>query len=464
MCKEVRCEGRNSKAASNHETPSAARRIGEGARGSIGREGDDKIGRQDDIDLKLSQTSRGKKQRVNAEQKGARQRIDDPDQVVANEYLPNKPLFTCEVHSGLQIPTRGFRNITPGVAFQLQLDNKTYAELFRPSATLHESGTGSHRQRRIWNVPAISGAGADVFFEQLAPASAVYNLSVAIRIDGPLDHKALAESIAEICRRHEILRTRIVLKDGTPFQKVESESKVSPRIVELPANAGEEDAMRVAAEELRRPLTLVAGPLLRLTLLRRSPEQHWLIVTIHHAIADGWSLGVFVRELRAIYPAILAGRPSPLRALPLQYRDFAAQQQALASSDALRAHLDYWRTRLTPAPAPLDLPTDRPRPRVQTFHGARQSFELPADLIERLKVLGREHHATLFMVLLATLKVLLFRYSGQTDICVGTPIATRNSRALWGMIGLFVKSQRSPSSSIEKSPPQHRPTQSSSSP
>ena len=287
----------------------------------------------------------------------------------------------------------------------------------------------SFAQERLW------------FFDQLEPASASYRLSMVRRLGGRLDVQALERSLNEIVRRHESLRTTFPAVDGQPVQAVLSSLAVALPVVDLrevPSDEREGQARQMATEELLRPFDLAKGPLLRPMLLSLDAEDHVLVVALHHIVSDGWSMGVLSRELSTLYEAYSAGRPSPLPELPIQYADFAVWQRQWLQGAVLDKQLVYWREQLDGSPALLSLPTDRPRPLIQTYRGARQSLTIPQALSESLKALSIEEGATLFMTLLAALQVLLYRYTGQEDIVVGTPIANRNREEIEGLIGFFV--------------------------
>ena len=287
----------------------------------------------------------------------------------------------------------------------------------------------SFAQERLW------------FLDQLEPGSPAYNLSGAIRLTGRLDAGALKEALGEIVRRHEVLRTTFAEVGGRPAQLVAESAEFRLPLTDLEGGdeaAREAEARRLAAEEARTPFDLSRGPLLRVRLLRLGGREHVLLLTMHHIISDGWSLGVLVRELTALYEAFALGRPSPLEELPIQYADFAVWQREWLTGDVLEEQLSYWKRQLAGAPALLALPTDRERPPVQTYRGATQSMELSRELAESLAELGRRRGATLFMVLLAAFQVLLHRWAEQDDIVIGTDIANRHRAETEGLIGFFV--------------------------
>ncbi|MEO5732000.1 MAG: condensation domain-containing protein, partial [Byssovorax sp.] len=286
----------------------------------------------------------------------------------------------------------------------------------------------SFAQQRLW------------FLDQLEPESPLYNLRAAVRLLGALDVDALAQSLQEIVRRHEGLRTTFAGVDGRPGQVIAEQLALTVPVVDLralAATAQEAELRRLTADDGERPFDLARGPLLRATLLRLQEQEYVLLFAMHHIVSDGWSIGVVVRELTALYEAFQAGHPSPLPELPLQYADYAVWQRQWLEGEVLEAQLAYWKKQLGGLPV-LQLPTDRPRPAMQTFHGALAHLRLPKELCTALTALSRREGVTLFMTLLATFQLLLQRYSGQDDIVVGSPIAGRTHAETEGLIGFFV--------------------------
>ena len=287
----------------------------------------------------------------------------------------------------------------------------------------------SFAQQRLW------------FLDQYEPNSSLYNIPGALRLRGSLNVGALEQSLNEIIRRHESLRTTFSVVEGQPVQLISPSVEVSLCVMDLGDLAEaerEEEARRLVSEEGRRPFDLAKGPLLRTGLIRLGEVDHILVLTMHHIVSDGWSMGVFHRELSVLYQAFLHGQPSPLPELPIQYADFAVWQREWLKGDELERQLSYWKKQLAGIPAVLNVPTDRPRPAVQSYRGGRQSFVLSKDLTEKLKALSRKEGVTLFMTLLAAFQTLLYRYTGQEDIVVGSPIANRNRTEIEGLIGFFV--------------------------
>ena len=291
----------------------------------------------------------------------------------------------------------------------------------------------SFSQRRLW------------FLDQMDPGNSSYNMPAAVRIRGPLDVGALERSLNAVVERHEALRTTFPAVAGEGVQVVAARLHVPLPVVDLAASPERELlARRRIEQEANEPFDIATGPLLRALLLRLAGDEHLLVLTMHHIVSDGWSMGVFVHELSALYDGFRAGQSpggkhgSPLQPLPIQYADFAAWQRRWLSGERLEGQLAYWRERLQGAPPLLELPTDRPRPPRQSFRGAVYNFDLPPDLADSLRALARQQGATLFMVLLAGFAALLHRWSGEEQVVVGSSIANRNRVETEGLIGFFV--------------------------
>ncbi len=292
----------------------------------------------------------------------------------------------------------------------------------------------SFAQERLW------------FLDQLEPGSAAYHIPLGVRLAGDLEPALLARSLAELVRRHESLRTTFTARGGRPFQVIAAAPpSFALAVVDLsalPEPARSRTAGWLAGEEARRPFDLATGPLLRARLLRLAGREHALLLTQHHIVSDGWSMGVLVREMRHLYGALAQGAAPALPPLPIQYADFAVWQRGWLAGEALAAQVGYWRSRLAGAPALLDLPADRPRPAVRSGRGARHTGRLESGLVEALRALGRDPAggvgATPFMVLLAGFQALLGRYTAAEDLVVGAPIANRGRAETEGLIGFFV--------------------------
>ncbi|MER6207005.1 amino acid adenylation domain-containing protein [Streptomyces sp. NPDC001642] len=287
----------------------------------------------------------------------------------------------------------------------------------------------SFPQERIW------------FLEQLSPGNLAYNAQATIRLRGPLDADALSATITEVVRRHEIFRTAFSTLDGVPMQEVRPPMPVRLPVVDLqdvPEADRERRTEEVVQDTIRRPFELTDPPLARWLLIRHAADDHTLVQVEHHFVHDGWSFGVLLDEIRAIYPELAAGRPSPLPEPPIQYADFAAWQRAWMRDEVLDRHLEYWKGHLKDAPLVLDLPTDRPRPRVPSFHGAALRVELPAELSRALRESSERSGVTLFASMLSGFAALLSRYSGQSDLVVGTGAANRRLAETERMLGMVV--------------------------
>jgi acyl carrier protein len=287
----------------------------------------------------------------------------------------------------------------------------------------------SFAQERLW------------FLDRLEPGRTLYNLPLVLRLEGELDAAALAAAFGEIARRHEALRTVFAERDGEPAQVVLPAAPwelPAADLAGLPAAAREREAARLSLAEAARPFDLSRGPLLRATLLRLAPGRHELLLTFHHIVSDGWSMGVLVREMGALYAAALDGRPSPLPELPVQYADFALWQRRWLTGEVLARHTAYWRERLRGLPAETELPADRSRPAAPSHRGAEHHFALAGDQVSALEGLARREGTTPFMVLAASVLALLSRLSGRDDLAIGTPIANRNRAETEGLIGFFV--------------------------
>ncbi|MGE6764048.1 non-ribosomal peptide synthase/polyketide synthase, partial [Corallococcus interemptor] len=282
----------------------------------------------------------------------------------------------------------------------------------------------SFAQQRLW------------FIDQLEPGTALYNVPIAVRLEGDLDVAVLEQALREVVHRHEALRTTFVAGNPEPEQRPSPDSVFSVAVEDLTSNTAA--LQKRVEQEVLRPFELAHGPLLRARLLKLGAREHVLVVTMHHIVSDGWSLGVLIREVGALYAAFVQGQPSPLPELPVQYADYAAWQRGWLQGATLQREVDYWKQKLAGAPPVLELPTDRPRPAVRGNAGANHGFLWPQSLAQGLKSLAQREGASLYMVLLAGWQVLLSRYSGQQDISVGSPIAGRTRSEVEGLIGFFV--------------------------
>ncbi|WP_299409950.1 non-ribosomal peptide synthetase [Acaryochloris sp. IP29b_bin.148] len=281
------------------------------------------------------------------------------------------------------------------------------------------------------------------FFDQLEPNSSVYNMPEACHLQGELNVNALQKSLDAIVDHHEILRTNYISENGTPIQVVNPSQFAALPIIDLQKYAKENQdnhIQKLLEQESQRPFDLATDPMLRVCLLKLAPQEHILLVVMHHIASDGWSMGVFWRQLTQLYTAFSKGQQNPLTPSPIQYGDYASWQKKWLSEKALAQHLNYWKQKLADAKPVLELPTDRPRPAVLTYCGDSQAITISKSLTQSLKQLCRLEGVTLYIALLAAFKILLYRYSGQADIIVGSPIAGRNRAEVEELIGVFINS------------------------
>ncbi len=305
-------------------------------------------------------------------------------------------------------------------------EQRTGADFSRRMA---ESGMLSFAQQRLW------------FLHQMYPETTAYHFPLTIRINLPVNLGILEKTLAEIARRHEILRTVFTLRDGQPIQSVTPSAVVNLKTTDLrhlPEDERESAATNLIREDFGQGFDLSNGPCWRAFLVQLDDDKFILQVIFHHIIFDGWSIPIFLKELKANYEAFASHEPAPFPELPAQYLDFSLGQREWLQRPVLQSQLAYWKNHLADAPPLLLMPTDRPRPAELSFRGNHQSFKLPEPLTAKLRQLARDEDATLFMTVLAVFKTLLYRYSRQTEILVGTPIANRNQYELEGLIGLFL--------------------------
>lgn len=294
------------------------------------------------------------------------------------------------------------------------------------------------RGKRVPLSPAQEGLW---FLEQLGLVGAAYNIPWMLRLEGTLDAAALEQSFHRVVLRHESLRTRFEIVEGRGVQVIDEPGLFRLDAIDLSSLAEDQrqaKAGRLMAQDARRLFDLSAGPLFRATLLRLTPNEHLVLVNMHHIISDAWSIGVLFAEVAALYAARVGGGGAPLDELPVQYADYTLWQREWLRGEVLAGQLGYWKRQLTGAPQALALPTDRVRPQVQSFRGASRAFRLTPQLSSELRGLGRREKATPYMVLLAAFSLLLARYSGQRDIVIGSPFAGRGQPELEGLVGCFV--------------------------
>ncbi len=310
--------------------------------------------------------------------------------------------------------------------FSEQVGDWRKSEMVTEQASIFPLSFG---QQRLW------------FIHQLEPNLPLYNIPTAYRLKGNLNVVALEQCLNEIVRRHEALRTTFKIVNGQPMQIIHPKLIIELPVVNLqmfPRDEREEGIVRLIEEEARHAFDLISSPLIRAQILRIEPEEHILLLTIHHIVFDDWSMGVFYRELQVLYDAYREGKPSPLLPeLPIQYADFAVWQRDWQEK-IFETQLTYWKQQLKGIPPILELPTDHPRPSVQTHRGATYSFAIAPELLQKLSILSQQEAVTQFMILLAAFQVLLARYTGQYDIAVGSPVINRNRVETEALIGFFV--------------------------
>jgi acyl transferase domain-containing protein/non-ribosomal peptide synthetase component F/NRPS condensation-like uncharacterized protein len=333
--------------------------------------------------------------------------------------VPLTPMFEQPTIANLALWIEKLRNEPPG---------PTVARISR--APRSGALPVSLAQQRLW------------FIEQLDPGNIAYNLLGGVRLTGKLDVTALERAFTEIIRRHESLRTTFAIgEDGIALQLIKVPEPFHLLLADLRDLSAEERQREVQTRgqaDARQPFDLTNGPLMRVALLQLDDEEHAVILTMHHIVSDGWSVGVLFWEVAKLYEAFAAGKDSPLPELPIQYADYAIWQREYLQEAGLNDQLGYWLKQLDGAPLLTKLPSDRPRLGVPGFHGANEPFTIPQSLTESLRQFSKDEGVTLFTTLLAAFNALLHRYSGQTDLIVGTDIANRNRIETEGLIGFFV--------------------------
>ena len=358
---------------------------------------------------------------------------DDFFELGGHSLLATQVVSRIREWAGVEIPLR-FLFETPtidGLAPRIEKIRAGRTEEISPIAHADRSKPLplSFAQQRLW------------FLDQLDPDSPLYNAPWTIRMKGSLDHEGLEAALNELVRRHEVFRTTFTSVQGEPFQIIAAEWKVKVAtgdISDVPAANRESEVQRLVLEEVRRPFNLQTGPVFRATLLKLDAEEHVLLLNSHHIANDGWSLWQFIKDLGTAYEAICEGRPSALPELPIQYGDFAVWQRNWMSGGVLEKQLAYWKKQLEGAPDTLELPTDYVRPAVLSYQGSVERLLCPKSLADKLNKFSRGENATLYMTLLAAYQVLLYRYTGQDDMVIGSPIANRTRTDTENLIGFFV--------------------------
>ncbi|WP_394851184.1 amino acid adenylation domain-containing protein [Pendulispora rubella] len=357
---------------------------------------------------------------------------DDFFQLGGHSLLVTRVLSKLRAARGVELSVRTFFEdpSVRGVAKAVECALRTGPDV-PPLVPLARSEAPplSFAQQRLW------------FLDQLEPGNPFYNIPMALRVRGQLDVDALARSLDFLQLRHEALRTTFLAPSGDPRQHFAEAPAATLHRIDLSSSAPEQrlaEAHRLALLEAQAPFDLQRGPLLRACLLRLDSSDALLLLTLHHIVSDGWSTGVLARDLSLAYLAFAKGEQPQLPPLPIQYADFAAWQRHWLRGDVLQAEIDWWKLALLDAPHAIELPTDRPRPAIQSHRGAQLAALVPKPLADALSALALSEGATPFMLLLAAFQLLLAKYSGQNDICVGSPISGRTHAETEGLVGFFV--------------------------
>jgi amino acid adenylation domain-containing protein len=357
-------------------------------------------------------------------------RHDDFFELGGHSLLAMQVITRIRQVLGRELPVRVLFKSSTAAALARQLSSALQAEVL--PMTRADRGVAlplSWAQQRLWFIDQLEGAGA------------AYHVPAAVRLHGALDTAALQGALDTLLERHEVLRTVLRGVDGQPVQVITEMKRFALQVLDLSAQAADEREQEVheqTRQEASARFDLSTGPLIRGRLLKLEDDEHILLVTMHHVVSDGWSQGVLIREMGALYAAYREGRANPLPPLPIQYADYALWQRQWLQGDVLDEQMEYWNKRLSGAPALLELPTDRPRPAVRSYRGASVPIVLDRELSRQIGSLSRRHDATLFMTLYTGLAILLSRLSGQRDIVVGTSVANRKRMEVEGLIGFFV--------------------------
>lgn len=298
-----------------------------------------------------------------------------------------------------------------------------------PKLVNRESIPLSFAQQRMW------------FWEQLQPGNSIYHVAEALHLQGDLNMEVLQQSLDAILAHHEALRTNFIIQDGNPVQVIQKPSPVELLVFNLKNYSQSQRHTQIEnllQQQTQRPFNFASDLMLRGCLLQIDQQEHILLLVMHHIASDGWSMGILWQQLAELYQAFISNQPNPLLELPIQYADYALWQRQWLRGEVLENQLHYWQQQLAGAAPVIELPTDRPRPPIQTYQGRKQAFALPQNLSQSLQKLSQQEGVTMFMTLLAALQTLLYRYSGQEDILVGSAIAGRNRAEVEGLIGFFV--------------------------
>ena len=304
-------------------------------------------------------------------------------------------------------------------------NSRTYTKILKADRESVGFVPLSHSQERLWFIDQMEG-------------SVPYHMTVSLRLKGDLNVEALSRSLQYIVNRHEVLRTIFLEKDALTFQQIQEKDLWKLDIVDAAVYKNDKPGLQSLLESvIKKPFDLSKDHMLRATLVMLTEKEHLLVVTIHHIATDGWSMGIIVREVASLYKVFTEGLAPELPALDIQYSDYAIWQRNYLQGELLERKIAYWKEKLKNVSV-LELPTDYQRPQIQSARGALRNFEIDATLSGELHTLSRKEGTTLFMTLVAGFTILLYKYSGQTDICVGTPIANRPQKELENLVGFFV--------------------------
>ncbi|MDQ1355349.1 MAG: hypothetical protein QG657_5659, partial [Acidobacteriota bacterium] len=356
---------------------------------------------------------------------------DDFFELGGDSILVNRCIATIRTELNVEIPMRKFfeRPYINALAEEIEKQERQVSSI-KPVVRIGEIPL-SFAQERLW------------FLQELDTGNVAYFVPRVIRMKGYLDVSLLERTFTEIIRRHEILRTVFPTIDGQPVQRIQPPFPFKIPVLDWSGLKKEEQELRVSHflnEENRKPFDFEKGPLLRVTILKLNEEEHLFVLTEHHLVHDGWTQGVLLNEIITIFSAYLEGRNHNLPELPIQYADYTIWERSYLQGERLKRHLDYWLEKLSGLIPVLELPVDRPRPAVISSQGALNVFRISSTLTDQLREFSRENGTTLFVTMLAAFKVLLYRYTGVNDICVGTGIANRGRKEMENMLGMVINS------------------------
>jgi amino acid adenylation domain-containing protein len=334
-------------------------------------------------------------------------------------------------------------SLTPEIVTLLKEQKDAILQLLKKAENSESELAGSIKANAFKGPPPLSFAQQRLWYlDQLQPGTTAYNMSWALRLTGPLDKQVLAQSINRVIERHAVLRTTFAIQENEPVQIISACLRIDLSTLPVPGTTPEEREAalsEIITSEAQIPFDLSKGPLIRAKLYQISDDSHIILLVIHHIVFDGWSFDVFMTELFQLYQAFLAGGHDPLPGITIQYSDYCFWQRHLFPQARLDHQLEYWKKRLAPRSRRLNMPFDRERPALQTYKGGQVAIEAPPDLIARARALARPQGASLYMLLLGVFNILLYRWTGQNSLCIGTPMAGRTMKETEPLIGFFVQ-------------------------